>query len=112
MPRYILIDNQSGYIWGDIDAKNPVEACRIVDTESGCSPRQYDERSTGFRPASNETAYHVYEGTDAIPNIETFGGDGTSEALIEAVTTFCRKVEIVTVRDEADDPIDLYEAFQ
>ena len=62
--HYVLIDNCSGYIWGEADAENPIEACQKVDLEIGCGePREYHEVFSS-ELASNETGYHVF----AAPN--------------------------------------------
>lgn len=84
MTKYIMIDNNCGFVWGDAEAETPQEACAALDAKVGppAFPREYEEKN---RPDfSNETGYHVYDGTgfdlDAID-----GGDGQGKALIAAV---------------------------
>lgn len=100
MPRYILIDNASGYVWADtsdIDGKavpveTPEEACRVVDESLGVHGRQYAEAT---RLASNETGYHVYradiDGSEVVPLIE----DGQDPDTIQAVQDSCLKVALI-----------------
>ena len=75
--RLILIDHYSGYIWGDSAdfaagraMESAADAARQLD-ESLCSRgRTYTEHGPRYRPASNETAYHVYradiDGSEAV----------------------------------------------
>jgi len=107
MARYILIDNCSGYIYGDtadIDGKSyfhisPVEAARLVDESIGEYGRTYTEQS--HDPRATVDGYHVYRadvrGSDAVGNIP----DGQDQEMIEAVTRDCEYVCFVaTSRDE------------
>jgi hypothetical protein len=41
--NYILIDSNSGYIWGQAYADTPIDACRLVDEGCGASGREYVE---------------------------------------------------------------------
>ena len=113
MPRFILIDNASGYIWGDTadlprthvmragewaghawdaigdGALTPIEAARWLDETLGEYGREYDE--VGRRDlASNETGYLVYRadvgGSEAVPVIQ----DGQDQETIDAVLSSCK----------------------
>lgn len=77
MARYILIDNCSGYIWGDTGDLNgpardesPIEASRRLDESLNEYGRGYEQVSRR-QLASNESGYHVYradvDGSEAIP---------------------------------------------
>lgn len=107
MPRYILIDNCSGYIWGDTADYNgkmanaqrqslgPVEAARELDElVVGCYGREYEEVSR-YTLASNETGYHVYRadvrGSDAVPTVT----DGQSGEQIADVERECEYVTTI-----------------
>ena len=92
MARYILIDNYSGYIWGDtgdLDGpardESPIAAARRLDQHVGGEPREYEEHGYGYRPASNEGAYHVYRadigGSEAVALVH----NGQDQEMIEAV---------------------------
>ena len=95
MARYILIDNYSGFIWGDsadldgaIFSGNAMDFAAALDASLGEHGRTYTEQS---RPdASNQTGYHVYradvDGSDAV----TIVHDGQDQATIDAVTRSCR----------------------
>jgi hypothetical protein len=117
MARYILIDNHSGYIFGDTadfrgssfsvgtsDAEI-VEAVRLIDEDITCVPRTYKvlSHSNTKALASNETGYHVYRadvnGSDAV----TLIWDGQDQEMIDAVERDCRLVAVVrcTEADEA-----------
>jgi hypothetical protein len=121
MARYILIDNHSGYIFGDTadlprvaistsegvpmsqsDMAGPVDAARWLDEavvrEYG---RSYEE-CRRHELASNENGYHVYradiDGSDAVATVT----DGQSADEIEAVERDCQYVTAIrTVATEA-----------
>lgn len=94
MPRYILIDNASGYIWGDsadlngkIFTGSPEEFAEALDVSNGEHGRSY---TFGIRaPRDTSTGYHVYRadvnGSKAIPVVT----DGQDQETIEAVTRNC-----------------------
>ncbi len=44
MTRYIFIDNQSGFIWGDVDGETPEQAAIALDAELGGEPATKDMR--------------------------------------------------------------------
>jgi hypothetical protein len=99
MARFILIDNDSGYIWGDtldlplnasdlsgMDWREAAEtAARALDQHiGGARERTYvvEERN----PADTSTGYHVYRvdvrGSDVIGAVF----DGQDQETIDAVT--------------------------
>ncbi len=107
MARYILIDNASGYIWGDsadlsgkIFAGSPIEFARALDESLGFYDGEY-EVCTRSEVASNETGYHVYRadvgGSEAVSAIV----DGQSREMIEAVTNDCEYVTTIRRVDAA-----------
>lgn len=84
MPNFIMIENNSGYVWGQIDATTALEACQKLDAEidPGNAPADYTEE---FRPDfANESGYHVYDGTGFDIDAPQYNG-GDDEALIAAV---------------------------
>lgn len=102
MPRYILIDNCSGYIFGDTadyragDQSDitPTEAAAALDASIGEHGRSYAE--VGRRElASNETGYHVYRadvrGSEAVPVVQ----DGQDQETIDAVERDCEYVTTI-----------------
>jgi len=60
MNYYSLIDNASGYLWGTVEAENPVEACKKVDADLGVFDQKYVSEYR-HNLAANQTGYHVYE---------------------------------------------------
>lgn len=106
MARYILVDNYSGFIWGDsadldgaIFSGSALDFARALDESVGEHGRTYAEQP---RPdASNQSGYHVYRadinGSDAVTVVH----DGQDQATIDAVTESCRyEGFIVTKRVE------------
>lgn len=80
MTRYILIDNHSGYVWGEADAASPIAACRAVDSDVDPSVgKKYEEVGT----FSNDlvSGYIVKEAPPSFPPVE----DGQDAATIDAV---------------------------
>ena len=98
MTHYVLIDNHSGYVWGEADAADPVDACRAVDAEIGGEPREYELISSG---AHNTTVsgYHVYAAPSGWREIQ----DGQSQEEIERVQSECRRVCFVRSRVQSDE---------
>jgi hypothetical protein len=106
MARFIIIDQNSGYIYGDTGDLNgpardetPSDACRRLDIHiagSDAAECDYVEHGPNYQPAFNEHAYHVFradiDGSEAIPLV----ADGQDQATIETVERDCRKVAVVT----------------
>jgi hypothetical protein len=112
MPRFIMIDSDSGYVFGDsadingriLPCTNPIEACEGLDHSIGEYGRTYIEHypdSDAARRGAN--GYFVYRadinGSEAIGLIH----DGQSRETIEAVQRDCRLVAFVETRREARD---------
>ena len=100
MARYILIDNYSGFIWGDsadlngkIFSGTALEFAKALDKSIGEHGRTYTEVSS---LAANETGYRVYRadinGSDAV----TIVHDGQNQETIDAVTESCRYEGFIT----------------
>lgn len=100
--RLILIDNNSGYIWGDTadlpglsqDAISGVPwreaaeaAARALDASNGEHDRSYEVMERN--PRDTSTGYHVYRadvrGSDQLPTV----WDGQDREVIEAVERDC-----------------------
>ena len=95
MKHYVLIDNHSGYVWGETDAVDPIEACSLVDHEVGGYNRTYErERLTG----SNKSGYHVYEAPQGWIEVH----DGQDSAEIGRVETQCKKAAEVAFKTEEE----------
>lgn len=103
MPRYILIDDHSGYIFGDTadlpsaasGDMTPARAAQALDESLGEHGRSYEEHGPGYRP-DGVMAYHVYRadvgGSEAVPIVQ----DGQDSEMIRAVERDCVKVAVVT----------------
>lgn len=79
MPRYILIDDASGFVWGEAEAETPEDACRIVDEHLGVSGREYAR--VGFLVDAGPSGYYVHEAPTDFRPID----DGQDRDLIAAV---------------------------
>jgi hypothetical protein len=95
MARYILIDNCSGFIFGDsadLDGRiftgTPTEFAAALNTALGAPGQAYEE--VDFHAlASDEVGYHCYradvDGRNAVPVAE----DGRNQTAIAAVMRDC-----------------------
>jgi hypothetical protein len=103
MARYILIDNNSGYIFGDTAdlangaALEPCDAALALDQSIGEHGRDYD--LIRHNPNDSRTGYHVYradiDGPDAVAVVH----DGQDQDTIDAVKENCRYEGFVWVQD-------------
>lgn len=97
MARYILIDNNSGYIFGDTadfaagresEINSIADAARMLDESIGEHDRSYTEHMRN--PRTTATGYDVYradvDGSDAVPVVI----DGQDQETIDAVVQSCR----------------------
>jgi hypothetical protein len=107
MARYILIDSNSGYIFGDTadfngkiyNPESPTDAARELDRLFQQIPdRSYVEHDNP--PHDNRTGYHVYRadvnGSDAVTTVT----DGQDQEMIDAVEADCEYVCFVECIDE------------
>jgi hypothetical protein len=114
MPRLIIIDSHTGYIWGDTadiprddlhaagfdssgdtGSDNIIAACRALDMSIGGDMPAYDYVS-GRNPAAlngrdGYIVYHDNVSGGAVANIH----DGQDAEMIEAVTSQCPIVGVV-----------------
>ena len=105
MARYILIDNNSGYIWGDsadLEGKifngTPVEFAKALDESIGTYGREYDELSFS-QHRSGYCGYRVYRadvrGSEAVAVVQ----DGQDQDMIDAVERDCAEVCFISIKD-------------
>lgn len=88
MSRYILIDQNSGYIWHDVDTTGPIAASVLTDEEcGGLHGLEYTETHDHDPSAT----YHVYAAPPGFRQID----DGQSAEQIAAVTDECDYVTSV-----------------
>jgi hypothetical protein len=64
--RYVLIEENTGHIWGDVVAADPIKACRAADARCGIQDRAYTD--IGCAPLDGHSGYHVYLATTAYNN--------------------------------------------
>ena len=107
MTRYVMLDNHSGYVWGDtadiggkaleagLGEAGMIAACRALDESLGTPGRGYE---ASFRLAANETGYRVYRVPSDFPSI----ADGQDEEAIESVEMGGEWIGCVRVLPEGD----------
>ncbi|QNM96403.1 hypothetical protein [Chitinimonas koreensis] len=104
MARFILIDNNSGYIFGDTadfaagrqsEIESIIDAARMMDESNGEYGRDYIEYCSLGN--SNMSGYHVYRadirGSDAVPTVL----DGQNQETIDAVERDCEYAGFVEI---------------
>ena len=107
MARYILIDNNSGYIWGDSANVNgrpfygtPIAFARALDESLGTYDREYEQlfdlalgRNSGYR------GYRVYRvdvgGSEAVTVVQ----DGQDPDTIATVERDCDEICFISITD-------------
>lgn len=105
--RFILIDNASGYVWGDsadLDGRiftgSALEFARALDESLGEYGRSYEEVGR-YELGANELGYQVYradiDGSEAVPVV----WDGQDQATIDEVTRLCRRVGTIRITRDA-----------
>lgn len=123
MARYILIDNCSGYVWGDSADLNgkiwngdfinadgdldhdpsPIGFARALDRSvdpSAAVGRQYEAVSR-HALASNETGYHVYRAdVGRAGEMVMLVTDGQDQEVIEAIARDCEYVTAIRVTEQ------------
>ena len=107
MARYILIDNHTGYIFGDsadiagkIVSDTPCAVAEALDTSIGVHGRTYTELA--HDPRDTRTGYHVYRadinGSEVVPVVQ----DGQSREAIETIQRDCEYVCFVQMTFRTD----------
>jgi hypothetical protein len=92
--RYILIDEYSGYVWGEAVADDPISACREIDADAGLEPdRHYID--IGSERFDGRSGYHVHLAPDDFVG----GDDGRDQEYINAVERLPLVARILTFQD-------------
>jgi len=86
--HYVLIENHSGYVWGECDADNPIDACATVDRQIGGDTRTYEHAMIS---GTTENGYHVF----AAPADWRPVNDGQSQDEIDRVMQLHKVAEVV-----------------
>lgn len=107
MARYILIDSNSGYIFGDsadlngriFQTDDALEFAAALDASIGEHGRSYEWGDADDR---HRSCYHVYradiDGSDAV----TIVHDGQDQETIDSVMRDCRREGIIVWTRAAD----------
>lgn len=77
MPRYATIDNDTGYVWGVVDAETPLAAVELISEEVGDNGRYDFELATYGSGESGFIVYEMATGFDV--------ADGQDDAQIASV---------------------------
>lgn len=108
MPRYILIESNSGFIWTDTadlpgwgeSGQEPVDAARLIDEYIGAPGREY-ELFRSERSAPDGSGYHVWRadvaGRETLPVVT----DGQDREMIAAVERTCEYLGYIHVTEPA-----------
>jgi hypothetical protein len=88
MPRYAMIDENSGFVWGVEDADDPIAACRQMDSGEA---RFAEYEDIGGQRFNGRSGYHVYV---APPGWDC--SDGQDQETIEAVEAMPHVARIAT----------------
>ena len=86
MQRFAIIESNSGYVWGVVNAESALSACALVDAEVGSRPEagKYESVSVG----EMRTTRGVYDVRTAPVGFEV--QDGQDSANIAAVAALPR----------------------
>lgn len=79
MTRYAIIDKCSGFVWGVVDADDPIDACRKQDLSTRDFDREYEEVHAS-ELFVNDSGYAVYLAPDAFQV-----DDGQKQEAIDTV---------------------------
>jgi len=99
MYTYALIDHGSGYVWGVVEAADPLEACHRLDAELGAgNDRGYEITRPDF---CNESGYHVYRAPAGF-DVD----DGTDDAEIARVAALGCPTYVRTFTIDPSEPVE------
>jgi hypothetical protein len=91
MKRYVIIENNSGFIWGDTLADNPEHACTLINRDISGETWQcdYEEISGRF---NGRSGFVVYEVVGELPD----DYDGQDQEVIDLVASWPLVARVVT----------------
>lgn len=93
MTRYILIESNSGFVWGEAEAPDPIAACRAVDERLGETGREYREIAGRF---DGRDGYVVYTAPAGFAWADGTG-DGQSPDVIAQVSALPAAARVLVV---------------
>lgn len=111
MARYILINSNSGYIWGDsadlggkIFKGNAIQFARALDAWIGTEdPKEQDYELLSRPPCDTETGYHVYRANVGRRHTVPVITNGQSQDQIEAVERDCQYEGFISITKRSDE---------
>ena len=86
MTRFAILESNSGYVWGVVDAENALDACSVLDREIGADRGEGAYESAGFSDLNATRG--VYDVRTAPVGFDV--PDGQDEAAIETVNALPR----------------------
>lgn len=101
MTRYILIDNFSGFVWGDslLDGQkfegDVMKFAAALDASYDDTGLTYEWRDND--PHTTASGYHVYEASESLLIVKDYAGAG-----IDAVERDCRRVGFIAITQRED----------
>jgi hypothetical protein len=92
MTRFAILETNSGFVWGVVDAADAIEACRLIDEDFGSYGRLYREGSVSDL-WTTEGAYDVRIAPTSFDAPD--GQDGCAIAAVDAMP----RAAIILVED-------------
>ena len=77
MRKFVMVDVESGFVWGSAEGIDAVDACRELDRKLGEPDREYTD--IGLARFDGRPGYHVHE---APAGYDDGGHDGQDERFI------------------------------
>ena len=87
MTTYALIDHNSGYLWGVVDATTPAAAAAAIDAQTGDSGRSYVEHGARYR-LNGASGYYVHRIDDVAAGHGMANLDGQEKATIAMLEAY------------------------
>lgn len=94
MTRFAILETNSGFVWGVVDAADAIEACRVMDADIGSRGRTYSEGSV----SDLRTTAGAYDVRIAPAGFDV--DDGQDADAICAVDAMPRAAIILTTDDD------------
>jgi hypothetical protein len=91
MKHYVIIDQHSGFIWGDAVAEDPVDACELIAScLSGEPDCEYED--IGGQRFNGRSGFTVFEVAGELPD----DYDGQDQEVIDLVSSWPLVARVVT----------------
>jgi hypothetical protein len=98
MKHYVIIENNSGFIWGDTLADNPEHACALICRGISGEPEcEYEEVSRRFN--FGDSGFFVFEVIGKLPK----DYDGQDQEIIDMVGAWPLVTRVMaTMKDDVE----------